>query len=182
MSLTCLKADKRAVAYRDWNGWLEQSSKLHDRFLDEIGISPFDANEQSSVGLFAAASAMAGHLPLLEYGIRKKDRDDRRKRCNGRADLWIDFPARCYSFEFKRAWYAATLKNLRATLTVVRGDIGCVGDEEHDVAAACMIAYVRDAHRKHTYEAFAEDKQVHFAYHIGPADAGGAYLYFALKD
>ena len=124
---------------------------------------------------------MSGHLPLIEYGIRKKNKLDKRKKSNGRADLWIDFPSRSYSFEFKRAWYAATIKNLEATLRVVKGDINCVGDDEHDVAAACIIAYVRDKQRNPTYEAFAKRSDVDFAYHIGPEEEGGAYLFFALK-
>lgn len=179
MSLCLIKGDRRSAAYKDWGKWLECSANLHDRFLKEQNLSPFDANEQSAVGLFAAGAAIAGHLPLIEYGIEKKDWTDKRRKSSGRADLWIDFSVRSYSFEFKRAWYRATTRNLHERLARVRRDIACVGSDEHDGAAACLIAYVEDSKRTQTFENFAKDQTVDLAYRIGPADVGGAYLFFS---
>jgi hypothetical protein len=121
---------------------------------DEIDASPFEFNEVSAVGFLTVAAARCDFLTLNEYEISKSSKLDRRKKAAGRADLWISGKDRTYSFEFKRAWYAATIKNLEATMSRALGDISAV----HDIASSRItnmwilrIVLARMEREGHTY-------------------------------
>jgi hypothetical protein len=108
----------------------------------------------------ASSAALAGFIPLAEYEIVKRGRDDQRVRADGRADLWFSSDSRAYSFEFKRAYFAATQKNLADELINATNDVACIRREEYNYAAGGLIARVRDEGRLKTYRAFAEDDKV----------------------
>ena len=124
---------------------------------------------------------MAGFTPLSEYEVIKRGREDKRARVDGRADLWFSSGSRAYSFEFKRAYTAATSKNLLEVLTVASDDIACISRDEYHYAAGGLIARVRDEHRQDTYTRFAESDAVDLAYHIGPDGENGAFIFFKLS-
>ncbi|WP_234181014.1 hypothetical protein [Sphingopyxis sp. NFH-91] len=165
---------------QDWEAWLEQADKLYDRFLGDVGDSPFLFHEVASVGFLASAAAMAGFVPLAEYAVIKRGRNDKRTRVDGRADLWISSGSRSYSFECKRAYFSATRKNLGNMLEHAKKDIACIQGDESHYAAGCVLARVRDAKRIDLYEQFAQSDEVDLAYHIGPEGEEGAYIYFSL--
>ena len=119
---------------------------------------------------------------MNEYEIIKRGSADRRTKGDGRADLWFDGGPRCYSFEAKRAWLAATPSNLLASLNCAYNDIARIDREEFHDAAGLLIARVRDENRTQTYEEFAQSQSVDLAYHIGPESVDGAYLFFKLRD
>jgi hypothetical protein len=164
----------------DWDGWLEQADTLYLRFLDRVGDSPFLYHEVASVGFLASAAAMAGFTPLAEYEIVKRARYDKRAHVDGRADLWFSSGPRAYSFEFKRAYVAATRRNLADVMRSASNDIACIQRDEYHYAAGAQIARVRDAHRNPTYVEFAKSDLVDLAYHLGPDGEGGAFLFFKL--
>jgi len=181
MSFECLKGDlRRKGLHADWELWLRAADELYLRFLERAGESPFYFHEVASVGFLASASAIAGFLPLAEYEIIKRAQHDKRIKVDGRADLWFDSGARCYSFEFKRAHVAATSKNLTDVLKQASGDIACINRDEYHYAAGGLLARVRDPHREDVYRAFAASDDVDFAYRIGPKGENGAFLYFTL--
>lgn len=164
----------------DWDAWLEQADVLYLRFLDRVGDSPFLYHEVASVGFLASAAAMAGFTPLAEYEVVKRGRDDKRARVDGRADLWFSSGTRAYSFEFKRAYVAATAKNLAEVMSDAYDDIACIQRDEYHYAAGAQIARVRDPHRVRTYLDFAKSDMVDLAYHLGPDGEDGAFLFFKL--
>lgn len=165
---------------QDWEAWLTQADILYDRFLETVGDSPFVYHEVASVGFLASSAAMAGFVPLAEYEVIKRGRNDKRTRVDGRADLWFSSGPRFYSFECKRAHFSATRKNLADMMSLAVKDIACIQREEYHYAAACLLARVRDAERTEIYEDFAQSDDVDFAYHIGPEGAEGAYIFFSL--
>jgi hypothetical protein len=181
MVMTVLKQDgRRHGLIEDWDRWLSKADKLYERFLDQVGVSPFYFNEVASSGFLASAAAVAGFVPLSEYEIDKRSKVDRRVKVHGRADLWFSSRKRAYSFELKRAWLSATVVNLTTVLQEAVKDIKCIPKGEYHYAAAGLITRVRDAGRKSTYEAFAESGDVDLAYRIGPDGEDGAYLFFKL--
>lgn len=182
MSYECIKADRRRQGLMaDWENWLKEAGQLYDRYLAEIDASPFEYNEVCAVGFLTAAAARAGFLTLNEYDITKKSQLDKRKNARGRADLWISSGDRDYSFEFKRAWFRATVGNLTKTLSRARSDIGVIDKNESHYAAGVVIAYVQDESLTDRYHKFAEHHDVNFAFRIGPTGNRGAYLFFSLK-
>lgn len=183
MSFECLKADNRRKSLiEDWERWLREADKIYARYLDEIGDSPFTFNEISAVGFLSAAAARVGYLSLHEYECIKRDQSDRRVKKAGRADLWLNAAHKSYSFEFKRALYAATMKNLEATLSRARDDIKVIDKSEPHYASGVVLAYVRDEERVERFEKFAQHESVDFAYRIGPKGFQGGYLYFSVKS
>lgn len=177
----CGDARRRGLL-ADWEAWLRQADKLYMRLLDRIGDPPFLYHEVASVGFLASAAAMAGFTPLAEYEVIKRGRQDKRARVDGRADFWFASKGdRCYSFEFKRAYFAATADNLGRTLDAAYDDIECIPRNEYHYAAACAVGLVTEEHRLAVYEEFAEGANVDYAYRIGPVGVNGAYLYFRLK-
>src|SRR4051794_31988385 len=92
---------RRRGLLRDWDAWMDAADELYLRFVKLVGESPFTYHEVASVGFLAAAAAMAGFVPLAEYEIVKRAREDKRARVDGRADFWFSSMARSYSFEFK---------------------------------------------------------------------------------
>ena len=181
MGLEVIKADKRRRGLcDDWEKWLKSADKLYNRFVEREGVSPFRFHEVASVGFLASASAVAGFLPLAEYEIIKRAAHDRRLKVDGRADLWFDCGDRCYSFEFKRAYVAATKKNLRDELSYAFSDVARIDREEYHYAAGALIARVTESARMPTYYEFAEHSDVDYAYHIGPDGVHGAFLFFKL--
>ncbi|MBA2936243.1 hypothetical protein HZF05_19350 [Sphingomonas sp. CGMCC 1.13654] len=182
MSFECLKSDKRRKGVlSDWEIWLREADRLYCRYLEEIEESPFNFNEVSAVGFLSSAAARSGFLTLNEYEIIKRDQSDRRRKRPGRADLWLNGEKRSYSFEFKRAWHAATIHNLESTLSSARGDIDVVDKDESHYAAGVVLAYVRDEHRIERYRNFAQHESVDVAYRIGPDGEAGGYLFFSIK-
>lgn len=181
MSFEVLKDDNRRSCAADWEKWLREADKLHSRYLKEIGDSPFTFNEISAVSFLSAAAARVGYLTLNEYSCVKKDKEDRRFKKAGRADLWLTTGPHSYSFEFKRAYYAATPKNLAKTLGTACDDINVVDKSESHSAAAVVLAYVRDEKRKENYHNFANRENVDFSYRIGPSRVGGCFLFFSIK-
>jgi hypothetical protein len=184
MAYRCLKAcDGRSRGLlADWESWMQSADLLYVRFLKRLGESPFFYHEVAAVGFLANAAACAGFLPVNEYDIVKRAKSDKRIKVPGRADLWIDSGPRCYSFEFKRAWVAATPNNLSGSLEAASDDIRCVSNDEYHYAAAGLLAAVRDEHRIQKYEAFAHSDEVDLAYHVGPEGENGAYIFFRLKE
>jgi len=182
MSFECIAADgRRRGLMADWELWLREADLLYGRYLERIEESPFDFNEVSAVGFLSAAAARKDFLTLNEYEIVKRDRSDRRRKVPGRADLWFASDQRSYSFEFKRAWHAATIKNLESTLSRARADIAVIDKDESHYAAGVVLAYVRDERRIERYEKFATHQNVDFAYRIGPKGVTGGYLFFSVK-
>ncbi len=167
---------------QDWEAWLTAADDLYIRFFERTGDSPFYYHEVASVGFLASAAAIAGFIPLNEYEIIKKGAADKRTRGDGRADLWFDSGRRCYSFEAKRAYLSATMKNLAEVMYSAHKDVACIDRNEYHDAAGLLIARVRDSHREDTYLRFAESDAVDLAYRIGPEGAEGAYLYFKLVE
>lgn len=181
MSFECLKSDgRRRGLLADWDSWMREADKLYIRFLERTGESPFYFHEVASVGFLASSAALAGFLPVAEYEIVKRAKHDRRIKVDGRADLWFDAGERCYSFEFKRAYVAATAKNLAEVLKEAGDDIACIDREEYHYAAGGLLARVRDANRDEIYRAFADSEEVDVAYRIGPEGENGAFLFFTL--
>jgi hypothetical protein len=182
MSYKCLKSDKRRKTItKHWTRWLRETDRWYGKYIETVGVSPFDFHEVAAVGFLSCAAARAGFLTLNEYQLVKHSQEDRRRKVPGRADLWMTLEGLEYSFEFKRAWYTATKSNLKAMLEVVRGDIHAVPSDECHYAAGGLIAYVNDEKRVPTYEEFAATKGVHMAYRIGPQGEGAAYLYFSFR-
>jgi hypothetical protein len=183
VSYRCLKScdGRKRTLLSDWERWLNAADVLYGRFLERVGDSPFYYHEVASVGFLATAAGIAGFLPMNEYEIIKRGTNDRRTKGDGRADLWFDGGARCYSFEAKRAWLAATPSNLQASLTSAYNDIARIDREEYHDAAGLLLTRVRDEERIDTYEAFAQSDNVDLAYHIGPDGVDGAYLFFRLR-
>ena len=184
MTFACLKVSdgRRKGLISDWEQWLRSADDLYMRFLARLEESPFSYHEVASVGFLASASAMAGFLPVNEYDIIKRGNADKREKVPGRADLWFDTGDRCYSFEFKRAWFAATPNNLSASLNTALNDIKCVQPDEYHYAAGGLLAFVNDEDRLNTYLEFAEADEVDFSYSIGPEGKNAAFLYFKLVD
>jgi len=120
---------RRRGLLADWDKWLINADDLYCRFLDRVGDSPFLYHEVASVGFLASAAAMAGFTPLAEYEVIKRGRDDKRARVDGRADFWFSSEERAYSFEFKRAYVAATTKNLSNVRAGATQDIACIQRE-----------------------------------------------------
>lgn len=182
MTYELLKScDRRRVGLlADWEKWLINADKLYCRFLDRVGESPFYYHEVASVGFLASAAAMAEFIPLAEYEIVKRGREDKRTRVDGRADFWFGSGGRAYSFEFKRAHVAATANNLSEDLSNAIRDIARIQREEFHYAAGGLIARVRDEFRLTTYRIFAESDNVDLAYRIGPEGVNGAFLFFKL--
>ena len=181
MSYECLKGDgRRRGLLSDWEKWLRQADKLYSRFLTRTEESPFCYHEIASVGFLASAAAIAGYLPFAEYDIVKRSKYDRAANVNGRADLWFDADPRCYSFEFKRAWLAASIENLTDVMQEACEDIDCIHCDEYNYAAGGLIARVRDVSRMSVYRNFAETDKVDLAYRIGPNGENGAFLFFKL--
>jgi hypothetical protein len=172
---------RRRGLLADWDSWLRCADELYSRFLVRTGDSPFVYHEVASVGFLASAAAMAGFVPLAEYEVVKRGRDDKRARVDGRADFWFSSGARAYSFEFKRAFLAATPGNLKEVLNGAEEDVACIQRDEYHYAAGGLIARVRDVARLKTYEEFGESAEVDLAYHIGPTGKDGAYLFFKLS-
>jgi hypothetical protein len=164
----------------DWDAWMTEADKLYSRFLDRLEASPFAYHEVASVGFLASAAVMAGFVSLAEYEIIKRGRHDKRTKGDGRADLWFHTGRRAYSFEFKRAYFSATNKNLTESLETAADDIACIYRDEYHYAAGGVLARVRDPHRLDMYNAFALSDGVDLSYRLGPDDAEGAFLYFKL--
>jgi hypothetical protein len=177
-----VKADRRRKGIlADWERWLREADRLYYRHLDELEYSPFEYHEVAAVGFLAAAAARSDFLTLNEYEIVKRSQSDKRCKVPGRADLWMRLGDRTYSFEFKRASFAATAKNLEATLKAARSDIEVIDKDECHFAAGVSLAYVRDKARISKYRAFADHALVDAAYRIGPDGPRGAYIFFTIK-
>jgi hypothetical protein len=171
---------RRKALLADWNKWMGSADELYGRFLDRVRHSPFYYHEVASTGFLAAAAAMAGFVPLAEYEILKRGRDDARTKSDGRADLWFSGGRLCYSFEMKRAYLSATRKNLSAVLNEAARDIGCIGRDEYHYGAGCLITRIRDVERMQIYREFAQCDEVDICFRIGPDGEDGAFLFFQL--
>jgi hypothetical protein len=185
MSLTILKADKRSAIFKDWLPWLQHTSKLYDRFLEEVNdeydsFIPLHLHEQACVSLFCAGAALSGYLPVAEYSMEKRGRFDKRKREAGRADFWFMTDRQSYSFEFKRSWFRATLSNLEVSFSDAINEAKRIKPIECDVAVAGLVSAARDPMRTPKFREFFKNKNVNFAFHIGPDDTQGTYLYFSV--
>lgn len=183
MSFECIKVrdGRRKPVIAHLEKWLRSADKLYARFYDRLDDSPFDYHEVASVGFLGAAAALAGFLPLNEYDVSKRGKNDKRKKVPGRADLWFDCEDRCYSFEFKRTKRPVTTGYLTDRLDSAFDDVRCIDKGEHDHAAACLVTVPREQSRIATCEAFANEDFVDFAYRIGPK-GHEAYLFFRFKD
>ena len=112
---------------------------------------------------------------MSEYQLTKRSKEDLRKGIPGRADLWLDFGERCYSFEFKAAWHQSTPSKLSAVFDLARSDANCIRRDECDFRIAAMTAYVEVDHDPSMYEEFAKD--VDFCFRIGGVKTDGAYFF-----
>jgi hypothetical protein len=162
----------------DWSKWLVAADDLYLRYYQKTEESPFFLNEIARVGFLASAAALAGFLPLSEYSCKKLGKKDKRRRVDGRADLWFDTGQRCYSFEFKTAYLDGT--RLHQTLYDAQGDIARVLPSEYDYAAAGLIARVCNSEAEEKFRAFANCRSVDWACRLGPQETDGAFLFFRL--
>ena len=183
MTYECIKFRdrRRKQIASDLEAWLKCADQRYSRFYDRLDDSPFDYHEVAGVGFLASAAALAGYLPLNEYDVIKRGKSDKRTKVRGRADLWFDAGKRCYSFEFKRTKRPETVHYLNQRLGTAFDDVKCVGNDEHDYSAACLVTVPRENKRIAICETFAEEEYVDFAYRIGPAELQ-AYLFFQFKD
>ncbi|WP_156323702.1 hypothetical protein [Citromicrobium sp. WPS32] len=166
----------------DWDAWMKAASQLYRRFGRRLdGDSPFEYHEVAAVGFLANAAALAGFIPMNEYDVFKRGRDDKRTKVRGRADLWFDAGGRCYSFECKRTRRPVTPHYLGQRLGYAMGDVDCVRDDEYHHAAGCLLTVARDSKRIAACDQFAASDDVDIAYRIGPK-AKPAYLFFRLKE
>lgn len=174
-NFVCLKGDKTSEIYRDWKPWLNHTSKLYMKFIDDHGHWPLHDNEQAAVSLLLAGAVKAGYLALAECEV---DKDERK----GRGDLWIICDNTKYWFEFKRAAFNPNALNwgLKHALYVATNDINKLAIDNGELGVAGVIAAtdLMKAGRKKTYSDFCD--HVDYAFHIGPSGARGAYLYFSV--
>ncbi len=123
-----------------WSRWLAAGEQIATDFR-AWEDDPFAYNETASVGVLAAAAVKAGLLALPEYVAKKADKLDRRKRVNGRCDLWIASNRLCWAFEFKNMILGApprgqTLEDrLEAAVTCASE----VTATEADARVGCLI-------------------------------------------
>lgn len=168
---------------RDFDQWMEKVDSLHSLYYKRFGESPLSHNEVACVGLMTAAASMAGFIPIMEYQVVKQWGKDRRFRVEGRADLSVSTDDRAYSFEFKRAWFAATVGNLRSSLNAASEDANKLLDNEYTHAGGIVIAHIRDSYRiMYEYYPFIEQNFADIVYRIGNEDTGGAYIFFKMKS
>jgi hypothetical protein len=83
-----------------WARWLNEAEEISAQFRTWED-DPFGYNETASVGILAAAAFRAGLVALPEYVARKASKEDRRKRVDGRCDLWLATARSDWAFEFK---------------------------------------------------------------------------------
>ncbi|MGQ0558917.1 MAG: hypothetical protein ACT4OE_04935 [Sphingosinicella sp.] len=186
MAYECVKQDGRwrSELAMDWGRWIRESDKLYGKHLRLRDYSPFEYHEVAAVGFLTAAAARAGFLTLNEFETTKSRKTGSRGRPShvpGRADLWMLGKKYSYSFEFKRAWYAATLKNLKKQMKAAVSDIDC-SHEECKYAVGGLIAFVEHEKRNKACMEFVDDPEVNFAYRIGPRGRRGAFLYFSIRS
>lgn len=183
MSYECIKiADARRTGIlSDWERWLRHADQLYKRFADRLeGDSPFNYHEVASVGFLSNAAAMAGYLPMNEYDVFKRGKSDKRTKVRGRADLWFDTGARCYSFEVKRTRRPVTVRYLGQRLEQAFSDVECVDRDEYHYAAACLLTVAHEQARIETCRRFASERVIDAAYAIGPRNEP-AFLFFQLR-
>jgi hypothetical protein len=173
---------RRTGLLKDWEAWLQSADALYSRSLETLGYSPFQHHEVSSVGLLAAAAAIAGYTPVMEYEHAKEDRRGDWGTWDGRADLWFSSGSRSYSIEAKRAYWKATAANLKKVLNVAHSDAEYVVPSEYNYAAGLLIGLVVESSREKVYSDFAKTEDVSLAARIGPEGANGAYLFFKLVE
>lgn len=182
--MTCVRLKacdgRKAGLLSDWDAWMQAADILYNRTLYRAGYSPFCHHEVSAMGLLAGAAAMVGFAPFLEYELEKADTEH--GKWSGRADLWFSSDKRCYSFEAKRAYVAATSANLEKVLAEAKQDAQNISVDEYNYAAGLLISYVSEEKRIKTYEAFAADDTVDLAYKIGPDGLDAAFLFFTLLE
>jgi len=176
--LEYLSGDRRSELYNDFWPLLQEAAKCHGRFLNTLGVTPFEYTEQTVVGAFVWAAARRNLLCLNEYQVLKSKKVGKKPKANGRADLWIDFEKRSYSLEFKRAKYMANSTNLRSKIDLAKRDVNVVDPEEHDRACAVLSAYVRDGHRIEKYRVFSNETDIDLAVRIGAEGETDVFLYF----
>ena len=145
------KSRSNSVEARAWDRWFAEIPSLRKEYFEFIGQDHdvFSYNEASSAGLFACGAARARMIALPEYVCLKKGRRDKRRRVNGRADLWIYDPHHKLSwcFEFKhllgRTSYSETLINKKLEAAV--SDAACIVTEnECDKAFGAVLISCRD--------------------------------------
>lgn len=140
MKLERLKTDLRRHEQKSWDKWLKCAAKLAGRFYDEVdGDDPFFYNETASVSLLTAAATQAGYLALAEFAARKQNALNRRRRTNGRADLWVYDSERSWAFEFKQITRGAITVELEQKMKGAVDCAKCVGPVGADHAVAGLI-------------------------------------------
>ena len=175
-----IKADRRSNLYKDLNELFEPLAVLQRQFLVQphLEFSPFGFTEQTAVSAFVWAAGKRDRLALAEYQVLKSKKPGKKPKKNGRADLWIDFPNRNYSFEFKVVSYRATPLRLRQRFNAAKRDALCVDPIEHDETVAVLIAYLEHPERIAYYQSFARESDVELALRLGDGTAKSCFIYF----
>jgi hypothetical protein len=96
--------------------FLAWRDRLHHYRAVSKGDIGWDYLERSQVGFLAAAAWHIGGAAIEEYPIEKKDPADRRRKYDGRADLWLGFGGRGFALEAKYANTRLDTRGTRATL------------------------------------------------------------------
>jgi hypothetical protein len=90
--------------------------RLHHDYSVSRGDIGWDYAERSQVGFLAAAAWQVGGAAIEEYGMVKKNPADRRRKYNGRADLWLGFGGRGFALEAKYDSVRLDTRGTRAAL------------------------------------------------------------------
>jgi len=135
---------KNSSTKRVWSRWLAEVPAIRSDFLHFVKDHDiFDYNETAAAGILAAAATRAGFVSLAEYVCRKKMQTDRRKRVNGRADLWIldQRERRTWSFEFKYLTRSNGYKIdvLEDKMQQAINDASCIIEGEADCAYGALL-------------------------------------------
>lgn len=170
-------SSKQKKIFEVFDPWMQETANISEQFWSYASdqFYPFHDNENSAVSILLGGASRAGYSAVSEYRLRKRDRKDRRRWKDGRADLWFVAQSKAFSFEFKRAWNAASSKNLAEVMDDATWDIKNVPTNESDHAFAGVIAPAYDEAEVGVYEAFA--KQVDFCCRLGDPQRFEVYFY-----
>ena len=175
-TLRNLHPQPKAADHVIFERWMTSVAVICDEFwAASEEFYPFHDNEISAVSVLLAGAARAGFSPVAEYRLKKRGRLDKRSKPDGRADLWFLAERKSYSFEFKRAWDASTLKNLGRAMRAAQSDVACIPKDEYDHAYAGLIAPVDETDAA-IYEALA--LTVDFAFWIGIKGRSETFFFF----
>lgn len=186
-SAVMLKGDERTRAGRDWLNWMNQASKLRERFAEwSDDLDPLRYNETASVALMANAAATAGYLVLTEYVEAKRHSTRGRPYKPGRCDLWLADAELgfCWALEFKQN---VASRGMRQTtfdgcLRRAYDDARHVDSEQSDLRCGCLVLLPPYDSRTdpelvgHFDKLCAESDDAELAFRLGGGKFGPAWI------